>query len=68
MNELRLKYPVRMMRPPFQLPIPVTGRWRVVLGEPHALLVNGYRHMFVLVSVDSDDHLNCANDFGTGDC
>ena len=40
----------------------------MVLGETHALLVNGYCHMLVLVSVNSDDHLNCANEFATGCC
>ena len=54
--------------PPFELPLPVTGRWDVALGETHALLVNGNGHMLVLMSIDSDDHLNSADDFETGDC
>ena len=38
----------------------------MVLGETHALLINGYCHMLVLVSVNSDDQLNRANEFATG--
>ena len=54
--------------PPFELPIPVTGRWGVALGETHTLLVNGNGHVLVLVSIDTDDHLNSADDFMTDDC
>ena len=54
--------------PPFELPIPVTGCWGVALGETHTLLVNGNGHVLVLVSIDTDDHLNSADDFVTDDC
>ena len=58
----------QLSRTPFELPIHVTGRWSVALGETHALLVNGNGHMLVLVSIDTDDHLNSADGFATGDC
>ena len=35
--------------PPFELPIPVTGRWGVAPGKTHALLVNGNGHVLVRV-------------------
>ena len=54
--------------PPFELPIPVTGRWDVALCETHTLMVNGKGHVLVLVSIDTDDHLNSVHDFAIGDC
>ena len=35
----------------------------MALGEAYALPVNGHGHMLVLVSVDSDNHLNNATAF-----
>ena len=54
--------------PPFELPIPVSGRWGGTLGETHTLLVNGNGHVLVLVSIDTDDHLHGADDFANDDC
>ena len=34
----------------------------------HTLLVNGNGDVLVLVSIDSDDHLNSADDFATDNC
>ncbi len=38
------------------------------LGETHTLVVNGNGYVLVLVSIDSDDHLNSVDDFSTDDC
>ena len=50
-----------------QFPIAVRIRWCAALAETDTLLVNGNGHVLFLVSVDSDDHLNSAKDFATGD-
>ena len=42
------------------------SRWRVTFAEADTLPVNGHRNVLVLVCVDSDDHLNIAITFATG--
>ena len=56
---------------------PEGSRWSCCHGRPdkstpsagelltHTLLVNGNGHVLVLVSIDSDDHLNSADDSAT---
>ena len=47
-----------VLGPPFQLPIAVRIRRCAAFAEADTLPVNSHRHVFILMSVDSDNHLN----------
>ena len=49
---------LHVLGPLFQFPIAARIRWCAALAEADTLPVNSHRHMLVLVSVDSDNHVN----------
>ena len=55
------------MGPPFEFLIPLGGRGHVPLAKSNTLQVNGYRHMLIFVSIDSDNYTDCVTTLVTCD-